>query len=279
MMFQKKYKFSGLLSIEQIQFYQPQGFHPVSIGDIYANGRYKILHKLGYGGSSTVWLARDLRPQPGDSDTLVALKIISCDNSPKPTDEIPDIFVPDRLDVFAIATHNPARQNLLAVKDHFTVEGPNGKHTCIVTQFVGASVYAMGRLRGDLARKVAKQTANVVELMHSAGFVHGDLTSSNILFQVSPRIRRWTDEEVYSTLGQPVTEEIETLDNSPPGPHAPRELVEPIDKYDISSFLEENVVVTDFGQSYDITAPPKGYTPGTALHYLDERLPVCVNGR
>ena len=177
-MFQKKYKFSGLLSIEQIQFYQPQGFHPVSIGDIYAKGRYKILHKLGYGGSSTVWLARDLRPQPGDSDTLVALKILSCDSSPKPTDEIPDIFVPEKLDVFARATHNPARQNLLAVKDHFTVEGPNGKHTCIVTQFVGASVYAMvsrGRLRGDLARKVAKQTANVVELMHSAGFVHGGL--------------------------------------------------------------------------------------------------------
>jgi len=59
------------------------------------------------------------------------------------------------------------------------MEGPNGKHMCIVTQFVGASVYAMvtsrGRLRGDLARKVAKQIANVVELMHSAGLVHGGL--------------------------------------------------------------------------------------------------------
>ena len=81
-----------------------------------------------------------------------------------------------------------------------------------------------GRLRGDLARKVAKQTANAVELMHSAGLVHGglqclqlclkqtaklpsDLTTSNILFQVSPRARRWSDEKVYSMLGQPVTEE------------------------------------------------------------------------
>jgi len=71
-------------------------------------------------------------------------------------------------------------------------------------------------------------------------------------------------------LGRPVTEEIETLDNSPPGPHAPHELVQSIDNYDISSpsFLEENVVVTDFGQSYDITAPPKDYTPVTALHYF-----------
>ena len=97
-MFERKYKFSGLWSIEEIQLYQPDGFHPVSIGDIYANGRYKILHKLGYGGSSTVWLARDLRPQPGDSDTLVALKVLSGFASAKPTDEIPDIVVPDKLD-------------------------------------------------------------------------------------------------------------------------------------------------------------------------------------
>jgi serine/threonine-protein kinase SRPK3 len=177
-MFPRKYKFSDLWPIEEIQLYQPGGFHPVSIGDIYANGRYKILHKLGFGGSSTVWLARDLRPQPGDSDTLVALKVLSGFCSAKPTDEIPDLFVPDKLNVFASAAHNPARQNFLAVKDYFTVEGPNGKNTCIVTQFVGASVYSMrfrgrGRLRSDLARKVAKQTANVVELMHSAGLVHG----------------------------------------------------------------------------------------------------------
>ena len=74
-------------------------------------------------------------------------------------------------------------------------------------------------------------------------------TTSNILFQVSPRARRWSDEEVYSMLGQPGTGRIETLDNSPPGPHAPRELVQPVDKCNITSpsFLEENIVVTDFG--------------------------------
>jgi serine/threonine-protein kinase SRPK3 len=60
------------------------------------------------------------------------------------------------------------------------------------------------------------------------------------------------------------------LDNSPPGPHAPRELVQPIDNYDISSssFLEENIVVTNFGQSDDIMALSKDYKPGTALHYF-----------
>lgn len=39
--------------------YQPGGFHPVYIGDVY-HDRYKILSKIGYGVYSTVWLARDL---------------------------------------------------------------------------------------------------------------------------------------------------------------------------------------------------------------------------
>lgn len=40
--------------------YRPGGFHPVAIGDSLSADRYIIYHKLGFGGSSTIWLARDL---------------------------------------------------------------------------------------------------------------------------------------------------------------------------------------------------------------------------
>jgi serine/threonine-protein kinase SRPK3 len=33
----------------------------VRIGDVFNNGKYRVLRKLGYGIYSTVWLARDLR--------------------------------------------------------------------------------------------------------------------------------------------------------------------------------------------------------------------------
>jgi serine/threonine-protein kinase SRPK3 len=37
------------------------GFHPVYIGETYADGAYEVLRKLGYGRYSTMWLVRNLR--------------------------------------------------------------------------------------------------------------------------------------------------------------------------------------------------------------------------
>lgn len=44
---------------ENMSKYRPGGFHPVCLGDTFQDGRYKIHHKLGWGGFSTVWLAKD----------------------------------------------------------------------------------------------------------------------------------------------------------------------------------------------------------------------------
>jgi serine/threonine-protein kinase SRPK3 len=44
---------------EEISGYCPGGYHPVHVGDVFANGRYTVVRKLGWGHFSTVWLARD----------------------------------------------------------------------------------------------------------------------------------------------------------------------------------------------------------------------------
>lgn len=44
---------------EDILNYRPGGFRPVCLGDTFQDGRYKIHHELGWGGFSTVWLAKD----------------------------------------------------------------------------------------------------------------------------------------------------------------------------------------------------------------------------
>jgi len=51
------------------------GLHPILIGEV-LHQRYKIMHKLGHGSCSTVWLARDQ-----SQSTYVAIKI--CEASPE----------------------------------------------------------------------------------------------------------------------------------------------------------------------------------------------------
>lgn len=51
--------------------YEEGLYCPVQIGQVMDDGRYRIQHKLGWGGYSTVWLAHDLQ-----ENKAVALKII-----------------------------------------------------------------------------------------------------------------------------------------------------------------------------------------------------------
>ena len=79
--------------------------HPLSIGDVFAGGRYKVLHKLGFGGSSTIWLARD-----SVSGILVALKVLATYTSAKPKDEIEELVISQKLDALIASSHHPAKQ-------------------------------------------------------------------------------------------------------------------------------------------------------------------------
>lgn len=60
---------------EDLEWYEPGWFHPVHLQDEY-DLRYSIVHKLGFGGFSTVWLARD-----SVGNEWVALKILASETS------------------------------------------------------------------------------------------------------------------------------------------------------------------------------------------------------
>ena len=46
---------------EDLTLYCIGRYHPVRVGDYFAEGRYEVLLKIGYGLYSTVWLARDTK--------------------------------------------------------------------------------------------------------------------------------------------------------------------------------------------------------------------------
>ncbi|EIN11905.1 kinase-like protein [Punctularia strigosozonata HHB-11173 SS5] len=243
---------SSLDAVENTEEYRPGGFHPIAIGDCYANGRYRVLHKLGHGGSSTVWLARDYQ-QNHPHGRLVALKAMRADDSSAAVDKIPELVISDALRRIA------SPFDFQIVDYHFLVQGPNGCHRFLACPLAGPSVHTIAlcegrpagsrRLRGDLARKVAKQTALAIWCMHLSGIVHGDLTASNILFRVAAPVVDWTDEEFE--------------------PHAPAKIIEPANLARLAdlSLLQERILLIDFGQSYMISHPPKNYEPATTIHY------------
>lgn len=49
-----------LMEEEGLPKYIPEHFYPVRLGEVF-NGRFQTVAKLGYGSSSTIWLARDLQ--------------------------------------------------------------------------------------------------------------------------------------------------------------------------------------------------------------------------
>lgn len=172
-----RYRLPHLNDVEDVEKYKRGGFHPVHLGNTLKDGRYRVLHKLGYGGFSTVWLAHD-----EDQDRLVSLKVLTADASRQPT----ELKLLRHLDENLQA--NPWRSNIICSLDDFTIDGPNGTHLCYVSQPGGPSLSAISdspgeiagtrRLRAPLARKLAQQLAKAVSLLHDVGVVHGGTLSS-----------------------------------------------------------------------------------------------------
>lgn len=44
--------------VERLDFYRPGGYNLIQVGN-HLNQRYRVVHKLGYGTYSTIWLARE----------------------------------------------------------------------------------------------------------------------------------------------------------------------------------------------------------------------------
>lgn len=51
---------SGRIEEETFPDYVASRYYPAYIGEVFRD-RYQVVGKLGYGASSTVWLARDMR--------------------------------------------------------------------------------------------------------------------------------------------------------------------------------------------------------------------------
>ncbi|KAF1960869.1 hypothetical protein CC80DRAFT_489109 [Byssothecium circinans] len=69
------------VDLEGFEEYTIGGYHPITLGDTFQDGRYQVVHQLGFGSYSTIWLARDKR-----SERYVSLKVLVASEASKSTE-------------------------------------------------------------------------------------------------------------------------------------------------------------------------------------------------
>lgn len=162
------YKFVD--EVERLDYYVSGGYHPVNIGDKFSAGRYVIVHKLGFGQSSTTWLAEDTKKR-----RLVALKISTAESAER-TGEIRIL-----LRLAESKSVLPGKIIVQKLLDSFIFPGPYGTHKCLVTDAARVDVHDAKQasyrrpFRLPSARAIAAQLILGLQFIHSEGIVHGGI--------------------------------------------------------------------------------------------------------
>ncbi|KAE8321531.1 kinase-like domain-containing protein [Aspergillus sergii] len=111
----RHYKYNWIDGAESLEKYKPGGYHPIMIEDM-LHGRYHIVDKLGFGGYSTVWLARDTR-----LEQYVAVKVCIAGSKLREA---------NILRALSPSSPYPGSNSIPVLLDEFELNGPNGNHSC-----------------------------------------------------------------------------------------------------------------------------------------------------
>ncbi|OAA68212.1 protein kinase-like protein [Niveomyces insectorum RCEF 264] len=191
-----------LVEEERLPFYRQEDYYPMHIGDV-VQGHYQVVAKLGYGTSSTVWLARDL-----EEGTYWALKVHI--NTLKHSQELQvyqhlasfaksqDSSDPKK-DVSDNNKEHPGRKHVRELKDSFTLQGPHGEHIVFIMTPLGMSLQTLQEMQKEGIFQQILVTQSLTQVMlglaflHNADVIHTDLHSDNLLIAM-------TSDSILSTV-------------------------------------------------------------------------------
>ncbi|KAK4110796.1 kinase-like protein [Canariomyces notabilis] len=236
--------------VERLDVYRPGGYHPIQVGD-HLHNRYGVVHKLGHGSFSTIWLAKDEQ-----LSKYVAIKVGTAYSDHKEADILAELASP------ACRKQDQRGNKLITpVFDRFTLDGPNGTHPCLVTSPARcsladakeASTFPDGMFQLDVARSMAAQVAMAVAFIHDNGYVHGDLHLGNILLQFPWRLDLLSTSQLYEEFGHPDPQPVVRADGESLSAGVPSHVFPPVWLGKISEHItlaQAKILLTDFGVAF-----------------------------
>ncbi|PSN59103.1 kinase-like protein [Corynespora cassiicola Philippines] len=249
-----KRSFTCQIDAEPLYRYGAGGYHPIHLGDILGDGRYEVIHKLGWGASSTVWAARD---RESNQNVAVKVNIAATNSAIRELQLLREIATDDT------RGHSPSY--LIQWLDDFEINGPNGKHVCIVTELLGPSIADLFdmhgikdcRLPAKWAKNTAKQLLTALNHLHRKEIGHGDVHTRNIVI----KDQGWdhlSEAELLSHLGKPDTAEVLPSDHGSVGLSLPKYIVRPGSFHATTSCLGvPEIRLIDFGEAFKKDNKPK----------------------
>jgi serine/threonine-protein kinase SRPK3 len=183
---------------EDSEDYCKGGYHPVTVGEQFKDGKYTVVRKLGWGHFSTVWLSKD-----NVTKKHVALKVVRSAAHYTET-AIDEIKLLSKI-VQAKPDH-PGRKHVVSLLDSFEHKGPNGTHVCMVFEVLGENLLGLIKRwnhRGvpiALVKQITKQVLLGLDYLHrECGIIHTDLKPENVLIEigdVEQIVKKFVKDEV-----------------------------------------------------------------------------------
>ncbi|KAI1436491.1 kinase-like domain-containing protein [Xylaria sp. CBS 124048] len=229
--------------VEDLKRYVAGGFHPVHVGDrLGPDERFEIHHKLGYSDACTVWLCLDRV-----DGCRVAVKIFQAEKSSTSHPEV------TALRLFEGIPRQELRANhIFPIREHFWLEGPNGRHLCFVVEVLGPaisySLEGIGLDTPDLITDFCFQAAKSLKYLHDKKICHGDFQPDHIRLQLD--FDRMKDVEIYDIFGEV---KIWHLKDSPGKGNGsrPKYLVEPASIVGAEArYRTGRIAIDDFSSSH-----------------------------
>ncbi|PIG79648.1 hypothetical protein AARAC_001471 [Aspergillus arachidicola] len=217
------------LTRKALPTYQAEKYYPVNQGEI-LNDRYQTLPKIGYGVTSTVWLAKDLI-----ASTYVVLKVYVTGQG---RDHERELRIYKQIN--GVGTKHPGRNVICKLLDHFDIQGPHGRHVCLVHQPLGTNADVLVKMSPGHAMILDDMKPGIRQLLVALDFLHSECHIIHTDLQLRNLLLPGPDTSYLSRF-----EEAEATDPSP------RKVLKDRTIYKSLGFLPkgELPVLADFGEA------------------------------